>query len=78
MAKTATGARDAAAALAVEARCTSTIRAAIVARTEAGEIEDLRAELAEIKSRLAGKKGSAQRADVATTPPLARGARTLQ
>lgn len=68
------GARDAAAALSVEARCRNKLIDLLGADKRGEEIEALRAELAAMNARLAARKGSAQRADVARAPRRAPGA----
>lgn len=78
VAKTATGARDAAAALSVEARCVTRLYDIRQGDDQAQEIRDIKAQLAAMNAFLAGKKGSAQRADVAPAPRVARGAGALQ
>jgi hypothetical protein len=72
------GARDAAAALSVEARCTNKLLDLLGADQTAAEIADLRAQVAAMNAHLAGKKGSAQRADVAPAPRVARRSESLQ
>lgn len=72
------GARDAAAALSVEARCRNKLIDLLQAADQADEIQTLRAEVAAMNARLAGKKGSAQRADVAPAPRVARRPESLQ
>jgi hypothetical protein len=53
-------------------------RAALTRRQNADDIAGLSAQLAEMNRRLAGKQGSALRADMAPAPPPARSTGTLQ
>lgn len=78
VAATATGARDAAAALSVEARCVTRLHDIRQGDEQGHQIRDLQAQVALMNTHLAGKKGSAQRADVAPAPRLARRAESLQ
>jgi hypothetical protein len=72
------GARDAAAALSVEARCTNKLLDLLLGDDQAAEIRDLRAQVSAMNAHLAGKKGSALRADVAPAPRVARRSESLQ
>jgi hypothetical protein len=72
------GARDAAAALSVEARCTNKLIDLLIGDDQAAEIRDLRAQVSAMNAHLAGKKGSALRADVAPAPRVARRSESLQ
>jgi hypothetical protein len=72
------GARDAAAALSVEARCTNKLLDLLVGDDQAAEIRDLKAQVSAMVAHLAGKKGSALRADVAPAPRVARRSESLQ
>lgn len=72
------GARDAAAALSVEARCVNKLYDIAIGSKLEAEIADLKAQVAQMNAHLAGKKGSAQRADVAPAPRLARRPESVQ
>jgi hypothetical protein len=74
----ATGARDAASALAVERQSVSKVLDYLERDRGAAEIDDIKAQLAAMNAALAGKRGSAQRADVAPAPRIARRSETLQ
>lgn len=78
LAKSNCGARDAAAALSVEARCRNKLIDLLHGDDQDAEIRDLKAQVAAMNAHLAGKKGSAQRADVAPAPRAARRAESLQ
>lgn len=72
------GARDAAAALSVEARCRNKLIDLLQGDDQEAEIRDLKAQVSAMNAYLAGKKGSAQRADVAPAPRVARRPESLQ
>lgn len=72
------GARDAAAALSVEARCRNKLIDLLRGDDQDAEIQDLKAQVAAMNAHLAGKKGSAQRASVAPAPRVARRQEPLQ
>lgn len=72
------GARDAAAALSVEARCRNKLIDLLLGDDQDAEIRDLKAQVSAMNAHLAGKKGSAQRADVAPAPRVARRPESLQ
>jgi hypothetical protein len=61
--------RDEVSALTVEKHCVAGFRAFAKDRDQEGRIADLEASLAELHQAMAGKKGSALRADAAVVPP---------